>query len=307
MTQAQLELKYSIQQWRERTISLFNSNKEVKSILLILVGELHSLIKREQKSYGKGVQWETINHDMDYDFISEVFTAIVEGILRHARYTMYVPYSVFIPGLATICKKYAVGEDPYKAAFDLIWVMNRTWLNEDGSYDTWYSHGYTPGEGQGAVIIEQGTLNYLKQLGLYQDLSLTLKSLPPMVEKPRKWRSNYDGGYLFHSATLTKNNTANEILAEYADIIQSQAFRINEDILMKFNLVEFLQTKLEGTKSYGLRHRIEDMLVELAGRDLYMVPFFDARGRQYFYGWEVNFQSTKLNKAMWELPESLPM
>jgi len=307
MNQAQLESKFSIQQWREKATIVLTNNKHIQSLLLILVGELHSLIKREQKAYTKGIQWDSINHERDFDFVSEVFVAIVESILRTSKYTEYTPYSVVLPGLSSICKKYSVGQDSWKAAFDLIWIMNRAWSNEDGTYDTWYSHGYTPEENQGAIIAGEGTLAYLKQEGLYEDLSNTLKSLPPMVEPPHKWRSNWEGGYFYHKAPLTKNGSANEILAEYADIIQSQAFKINEEILLKFNLVEFLQTKLEGKKSYGLRHRIEALQEELVGRDLYMVPFFDSRGRQYFYGWELNFQSTKLNKAMWELPQALPM
>ena len=124
---------------------------------------------------------------------------------------------------------------------------------------------------------------------------LKLQYLPPMKQKPLKWKNNYNGGWLWENKHLILGHRFNR----HERPLAYDAINKLQSIPWEIDTGTYLFEKQSNTslnKKQFLR-----VIDQYLGQHFYFVWRYDSRGRSYSSGYDLNLQSNEYGKAMLSL------
>ena len=124
---------------------------------------------------------------------------------------------------------------------------------------------------------------------------LKLQYLPPMKQKPLKWKDNYNGGWLWENKHLILGHRFNRHEKPLAYDVINKLQSIPWEIDTGTYLFE-KQSNTSLNKKQFLR-----VIDQYLGQHFYFVWRYDSRGRSYSSGYDLNLQSNEYGKAMLSL------
>ena len=128
----------------------------------------------------------------------------------------------------------------------------------------------------------------------------------PLIEKPINWLENRRGGYHLHqSRCITNMGTTKQPqnVLNVLNKLQSQMYTHTYDVQaeFKFNVNKFLDDgnteKLANEKANAMLITSSETYEAIADREIYFEWKFDARGRMYSTGYDINLQGNKVKKG----------
>jgi hypothetical protein len=184
--------------------------------------------------------------------------------------------------------------DSIKTAAEIIAVCEKTKI-----YDIYHSQDFENETGTLGIrpnySLNKDTLDYINQT----------KYLPPMIETPKDWTSNTNGGNFIGSGSIILGSINHHDYPQSLDVInQLQKIEWSLCPMVDFKekakkpldthdkKIQFNQLESESTKVY------EELIEQ--GNKFYFVWKYDSRGRMYSQGYHCNLQSTEYKKSILE-------
>lgn len=266
MTQVDLELKYSKYQIKD----WIKHNVEIDSMFKSIEIAIQQQLDRSSEFYtSKRVRYITLKKHTSYEIALE----LICNVLLLGTSTLQAHATILGNNFH---------EDPIaavKSGAELLAIAESS-----GLYEIVHSS-----------VSDTGTTMLIPLYEVDDDIAQWIRAtmyLPPMVEKPREWTTNTDGGlYLTKTSCILGPNNHHE---------ETQAL----DVLNKLQSIEWthssisnLDEPIKDDEGFSQRATQSKYVRSITPDTFYFVWKYDKRGRLYSQGYDINLQGDEYRKA----------
>lgn len=277
MNQEELEFKYS-RKFEQQHVKDFINYDDPKLI---------EMVDKVQAYKNKTYSYESKNlRVMQLDMMSE------EIVLMILTCTASIQEIQPVAGICTVLgNKLGFSDviEGVKTAAELLAVT-------DGRYFYMYPYNH-PDNPTGTMGIKSTLILPIELRNLLDNMQY----VPPMIEPPKDWTSNSNGGFhtIKQSVILGKlNHHGNYNGLPATNILQQNRYKLNEYICGMEETGKSLPKTTEELEQFNKFKRDSKQVTnDYIGREFYFVWKDDKRGRKYSQGYHINPQGSEYKKA----------